>query len=147
MGFEREDPYKAIIEGRYEDVPYGFPRVTHDQIRPYAFYGAAKVWGEALGRYYSDEYGLSVLCIKISSVTPEDRPGSVRDYSIYHSHRDVAQIFQKCIDAPSNLKYDVFFAISNNKWGYRDLEHPRAVLGYEPQDSAEMFGTLDFPGQ
>jgi hypothetical protein len=37
------------------------------------------------------------------------------------------------------LRYDVFLAISNNKWGYRDLEHPRQVLGYAPQDSADTF--------
>jgi hypothetical protein len=34
----------------------------------------------------------------------------------------------------------VFLATSNNKWGYRDLEHPRQVLGYVPQDSADTFG-------
>ena len=35
------------------------------------------------------------------------------------------------------LAYDVFFATSKNRWGYRDLEHARDVLGWEPQDSAE----------
>lgn len=33
----------------------------------------------------------------------------------------------------------IFFATSNNRWGYRDLEHTRQVLGYVPQDSAEAF--------
>ena len=46
-------------------------------------------------------------------------------------------MLQRCIDAPDELKYDVFFAISNNRWAYRDIERPRAVLGYEPQDEAE----------
>ena len=49
------------------------------------------------------------------------------------------QILQKCIDAPDDLLYDIFLATSDNKWGYRDLEHPRQVLGFEPQDSAEAF--------
>ena len=31
----------------------------------------------------------------------------------------------------------VFFAVSDNRWGYRDLEHARAVLGFEPRDRAE----------
>jgi hypothetical protein len=34
------------------------------------------------------------------------------------------------------MLYDIFLATSNNKWGYRDLEHARRLLGYEPQDSA-----------
>ena len=62
---------------------------------------------------------------------------AVGEASRYLSHRDIAQILQKCIDAPEALKYDVFFATSDNRWGYRDLEHPGEVLGYEPQDSAE----------
>ena len=57
--------------------------------------------------------------------------------STYLSHGDVSQILQLCIDAPDELKYDVFLATSDNRWGYRDLEHPREVLGYAPQDSAE----------
>ena len=32
---------------------------------------------------------------------------------------------------------DIFYAISNNRWGYRDLEHARQVLGFVPQDAAE----------
>ena len=139
MGFEREEPYKAIVEGRYDEVPADFPHVTHEQVRPYGVYGPAKVWGEALGRHYSDAHGLSVLCVRISSVTRIDRPSSVREHAIYLSHRDVCQILQRCIEAPENLAYDIFFAASRNRWGYRDLEHPREVLGYEAQDSADVF--------
>ena len=32
---------------------------------------------------------------------------------------------------------DIFYAISNNRWGYRDTEHARQVIGFEPQDTAE----------
>ena len=45
----------------------------------------------------------------------------------------------RCIDPPDELKYDIFMATSNSKWGYRDLEHPREVIGYVPQDSADSF--------
>ena len=53
------------------------------------------------------------------------------------SHYDVASMLHACIDAPDDLKYDIFFAVSNNKWNYRDLEHPKHVLGWAPKDSAE----------
>jgi nucleoside-diphosphate-sugar epimerase len=39
--------------------------------------------------------------------------------------------------APPTLRFDIFFAVSDNRWGYRDLEHARAVLGFEPRDRAE----------
>ena len=139
QGFEQTAPYDAIIAGRYAEVPEGFPKVTHESMRPRGIYGAAKVWGEALGRVYSDDHGLSVLCVRIGRVNQANRPESAAEVSRYLSHRDVCQVLQRCIDAPDDLRYGVFLATSNNRWGYRDLEHARRVLGYEPQDSAEDF--------
>ncbi len=138
QGFERTAPYDALIEGRYEG-PDDFARVTHDLVRPRGVYGAAKVWGEALGRVYSDTHGLSVLCVRIGRVNQANRPENTSEFSRYLSHRDVCQILQRCIDAPDDLRYDIFLATSNNRMGYRDLEHARQVLGYEPQDSADDY--------
>ena len=138
-GIEREAPYNAIVEGRYEEVPQDFPRVTHETVRPTGIYGAAKVWGEALGRHYSDAYGLSVICVRIGRVNEENRPTSSAEFARYLSHRDISQMLRRCIEAPDDLRYDIFFATSDNRWGYRDLDHPRHVIGYEPQDSAEAF--------
>ena len=138
-GIESLPPYDAITSGRYDDVPEDFPRVTHDMVHPRGKYGAAKVWGEALGRHFSDAYGMSVLCVRIGHVTRANRPETPRDYSIYLSHRDIAQVLQKCVDAPLSLLYDLFYATSDNKWSYRDLEHPRQVVGYVPQDSVDKF--------
>jgi nucleoside-diphosphate-sugar epimerase len=134
-GFEQIEPYKAIVEGRYDAVPAQFPKVTHEMTWPDRIYGAAKVWGEALGRHHADAYGLSILCVRIGRVLDEDRPRNPRERAVYLSHRDVVQILEKCIDATDALRYDVFLATSNNRWNYRDLEHARQVLGYEPQDS------------
>ena len=139
LGFEQVAPYGAIVAGRYDEVPEDFARITHEMTWPTGIYGAAKVWGETLGRHYSDAYGLSVMCVRIGRVNEANRPESIGEFSRYLSHRDIVQILQKCIDARDGLKYDVFFATSDNRWGYRDLEHPRQVLGYEPQDSAERF--------
>jgi nucleoside-diphosphate-sugar epimerase len=136
-GFERVPPYSDIAAGNYDRVPADFPKITHEQIRPEAIYGAAKVWGEALGRHFSDDYGISVICVRIGSVHREDRPKTVRENAIYLSHRDINQMLQRCIDAPDSIKYDVFFAVSNNRWNYRDLSHPKNVIGFEPQDSSE----------
>lgn len=136
---ESVPPYNAILSGRYEEAPQEWPKVTHETVDPAGIYGAAKIWGESLGRHFADEYGLSALCVRIGRVTAENRPTAGREFSVYLSHRDIAQMLQRCIDAPDDVKYGIFFATSNNRWGYRDLEHPRRVLGYEPQDSADDY--------
>ena len=136
-GFDLVEPYRAISEGRYEDVPEEIPLVTGEQVRPQSIYGAAKVWGEALGRVFSDDYGLSIICVRIGLVTPENRPVGPRAMSVYLSHRDIAEMLRRCIEAPADLKYGIYFATSNNRWGYRDLGPSRDVLGFVPQDSAE----------
>ena len=136
-GWESMPPYEAIVSGQYDEAPESWPMITHESVRPAGTYGASKVWGEALGRHFSDAYGLSVLCLRIGSVSENNRPSDARSSSVFLSHRDVVDILRRCIEAPAHLKYDIFFATSNNRWGYRDLEHPRQVLGYLPQDSAE----------
>jgi nucleoside-diphosphate-sugar epimerase len=136
-GWDREYPYSALVTGRYQDAPRSWPMITHEMVRPLGIYGATKVWGEALGRHFSDAYGMSILCVRIGAVRPEDRPREVREQTSYLSHRDLVQMLHRCIEAPDDLKYDIFFATSRNRWGYRDLEHPRQVLGYVPQDSVD----------
>ena len=106
-------------------------------LRPSGLYGVSKIWGEALGRHYSDSHNMSVLCVRIGRVHAEDRPMSPRDFSVWCSQRDIVRLLERCVDAPETLRYDIFFGASRNKWGYRDLEHPRASLGWEPVDAAE----------
>lgn len=139
-GYERVSPYDAIAEGSYGDVPVNFPRITHETpVWPTGIYGCTKVWGEALGRVYSDSYSMSVICLRIGAVIQEDRPLETRHFSIWCSQRDVAAIVEKCIEAGDDVKFDIFYVCSNNRWCYRDMEHARIVLGYVPQDSADDF--------
>ncbi len=134
---EADKPYSDLVAGHYEGLT-SWPMLTHlSPLRPAGLYGASKVWGEALGRHYADAHGLSVLCVRIGRVRAEDRPTSAREFSVWCSQRDIARLLERCIEAPDSLRYDIFFGTSRNKWGYRDLEHPRAVLGWEPVDVAE----------
>ena len=111
--------------------------ITHEMIRPDSIYGATKVWGEALGRYFSTEYGVSVLCVRIGNLRVENRPLFDRENAVYLSHKDCATFFQKCVELRNEVEYDVLFATSNNKYAWRDLQHSKDVLGYNPEDSAE----------
>jgi len=136
-GIEKDKPYSDLVAGRYDGLT-SWPMLTHlSPVRPAALYGVSKVWGEALGRQFADTHGLSVICVRIGRVHAEDRPMSPRDFSVWCSQRDIVRLIERCVEAPEALRYDIFFGTSRNKWGYRDLEHPRAVLGWEPVDAAE----------
>ena len=142
-GYEDLSPYREIVNGEYDRVPVPWPMVTHEsEPRPITLYGVSKLFGEDLGRYYVLNRGLSVICIRIGGLNPENLPRNVREKSIFTSHRDMAQMAVKCIEAPESVRFDIFYAISDNHWNYRDISHAREVVGYVPEDSADE---LDFP--
>jgi len=138
-GHERDLPYAALVAGRYGEVS-GWSGLTHEApVRPAGLYGCSKVWGEALGRLYADTHGLSVICVRIGAVTPEDRPTASRHYSVWCSQRDIAQMLERCIAAPGEVRFEILYAVSDNRWGYRDLDRARRVVGFEPSDRAEDY--------
>ena len=139
--------YKALEEGRYDDVPDSWAMVDHNLFHPYGLYGVSKMAAEGLARHFSDVHGLSVINLRIGTVKPSGVPEAAYDYSIYLSHSDVVQSIMLALNAPDDLRFDTFLVTSDNRWGYRDLSHFREVLGYEPADSAEDFraGSGDRP--
>ncbi len=137
-GWEREMPYKALAEGR--EAPEQWEMLTHESpLRPSGLYGCTKVWGEALARHFADTYELSILCLRIGAVLKEDRPQKTRHVPVWCSQRDIARLVACCIEAPQEVRFDIFYAVSNNRWNYRDMEHAREVLGFVPEDSVENY--------
>jgi nucleoside-diphosphate-sugar epimerase len=135
--WERDEPYRALVDGRYEGLR-DWPMITHETpLRPAGLYGASKIWGEAVGRHYADTYGMSVICVRIGRVRAEDRPREPREFAVYLSQRDAARMVERCLAAPPTVRFDILFVTSRNRWGYRDLDHARAVVGFEPVDAAE----------
>jgi nucleoside-diphosphate-sugar epimerase len=137
-GFYLDEPYKAIVEGRYRDVPPGYALVDETcPIRPDGYYGITKAFGEALGSYYWDYYQLSSLHLRIGWVLSTDDPTfSAFALTLWLSHRDIAQVVRLCIDAPAALGYDIFYATSDNKWKIWSIDRARQRLGYQPEDGA-----------
>ena len=74
--YENDPPYSDVVAGRYDGLdPETLSRITVDMpIRPDGPYGIAKAFGEASGRYFSECFGLSVICLRIGSVVRENRP-------------------------------------------------------------------------
>jgi nucleoside-diphosphate-sugar epimerase len=137
-GNQLDEPYLAIKEGRFEDVPDGFRIIKHtDPVRPTEPYSASKVWGEALARTYSDVHGLSCLCLRIGWVNAEDKPTGLEDGAFWCSQRDIVELVALSIEAPVEMKFDIFYGLSQCQYRWADIDHARNVLGYAPQDRAE----------
>ncbi len=134
---EREEPFRSLVEARDGNVPR-VPILTHESpLRPSSLYGCSKIWGEALARHYADAHGLSVICLRIGAVNARDQPRAPRELSVWCSQRDVARMIGACLAAPASVGFDIFYVTSRNRRGYRDLEHAREVVGWEPVDSAD----------
>ena len=137
-GWAHEEPYTALVEGRYDALPDTWPLVTVNMPpRPRGIYGSTKVWGEALAQHFADTTQTSFVSIRIGYVNAEDRPTNARQRSVWCSQRDVVSAIEAAVAAPAPLHCETFFANSDNRYGYRDLDHGKALLGYQPADSAE----------
>ena len=139
--YENDRPYSDIVAGRYEGLdPSALPYITTSMpIRPDSPYGIGKAFGEAAGRYYSDQYGISVICIRIGSVNREDRPLDVRNLATLLAHRDLVHLVERCIEAPDDLRFGIFYGVSDNKWRFWDISDSRRAIGYNPQVNAEAW--------
>lgn len=106
-------------------------------VRPDGYYGASKAFGEALGRWYNDAFGLGVICLRIGSYL--DRPMNMRNLSTWLSPRDMAQVTWRAIE--SDVSWGIFYAISGNTRRYWDIGDTQRILGYEPEDNAEEYAS------
>jgi nucleoside-diphosphate-sugar epimerase len=104
-------------------------------------YACTKLFGEALARWYSETHDMAMLCIRLCYFRAYDDPllcipghGVQNDWC---SPRDLVQLIVKCLQC--DLRFGIFFGISNNSECYWDLSNARELLGYEPQDNAADF--------
>ena len=124
------------VTGFYEqEGVYTTPELPE---RPDSLYGVSKAFGEDLGRYYVDEHGLEVICLRIGSFQPDsaviERQGD-RILSTWLSHRDCVQLVWRGIEA--DVRFGIYFGISANTRAYWDIQSARQELGYAPEDDAE----------
>ena len=103
--------------------------------RPGNLYGVSKATGEALGRLYHDEHGMSVVCVRIGNLTKDHPPREYeRGQAMWLSHRDCAHLFDRCLQAAYG--YEIIYGISNNNRRYYSIERAREALGYDPADNS-----------
>ncbi len=119
-----------------------------DPVRPCSIYGATKVFGEVLGRFYHDQHGMEFVGIRIGAFgvgTPEHLRRSAMFRHLWLSPRDAVKLFRCAIEKPG-VGYAVVFGTSRTEREYLSLTAARELLGFEPDDdvmkqaSAEIVG-------
>ena len=112
--------------------PVGEPLDGSYPPRPDGLYGASKVFGEALGRMYSDRFGLEVVCLRIGSF--RERPTEIRELSTWLSHADAIRLVKTALTA--GVRFAIVYGASANtrRWWPPDTE-----IGFTPVDDAEAF--------
>jgi nucleoside-diphosphate-sugar epimerase len=103
-------------------------------IFPQNVYGATKCWGEALGRVYADQHGLSSICVRLGSPR-YDQAGDwdADEPSMGISPRDTAQLFARCVDV-EGVDFAIVHGVSRHRRSWMNVDDSCRVLGYEPQD-------------
>ena len=139
--YERDEPWRSIAGGDYGGLdPSTVPLVTHEMpTRPDGPYAASKIFGESLGKYYAEEYGMKVICVRLGTMSVEDRPGEdARSNVSWLSSRDLVTMVDRCIEV-EGADYDIFFGASANTWKIYDTPRGWDLLGFTPRDNAEEF--------
>lgn len=115
-----------------------------DPPRPSSLYGATKVLGEAMGRWFHDKHGLEFIAIRIGAFQPYDSEWLHKGWGkdIWLSPRDCVQLFSLAIEKP-DVGYAIVNGTSRTVIERMSLDETRAVLGYEPQDDANDYFAAD----
>lgn len=140
MGGYKDRPEPRLLTTDLPPLP-GARYVVGGEQRDSTPYGSAKLFGERLGKCFSEAHGLSVIAVRLGWVLPgdnrpQDVPAEREDWFrlMWLSNRDYCQLMEKCITADVAVRFAVVNGMSANSGMRWDVEHTRRVVGYDPQD-------------
>ncbi|WP_239022353.1 NAD-dependent epimerase/dehydratase family protein [Raineyella fluvialis] len=112
--------------GEWPVYPTTLPRAD-------SLYGVSKAFGEALGRFYHDTYGLDFIALRIgwSTDDPDDRDIDLL-HAMWLSEDDTEQVVRCAIEA--DVTFGLYYAISDNPNRRWDVTNTMLELGYRPKD-------------
>jgi len=115
-----------------------------DQPNPDSLYAVSKLFGEHIGKLYSEKWGLEFISLRIGWTIKQDDPTVMRgtrseDYmrAMFLSQRDCIQAHIRALEVES--RFLIAYIVSNNGRRVFDLEETKINLGFEPRDDAEEF--------
>jgi uronate dehydrogenase len=104
-------------------------------------YGAAKLFGERLGKALAEAGGPSFLAVRLGWTwpgdnRPQDLPANREPwyFAMWLSNRDFCRLMECCLLADPCLRFAVLHGMSANAGMRWDLESTRRLVGYEPLD-------------
>jgi L-arabinose 1-dehydrogenase [NAD(P)+] len=143
-GHVHSDP--AAVESMREDAPVVG---GDDPPRPDSYYGVSKVAGEALGTYYADRHGLSVVTLRIGWLMDDDELREVDAEAdadrarfaraTWLSPRDCRDAIRRSVAADLPENPATVNVVSRNDERALAIAETGRAIGYRPRDnSAEM---------
>ncbi len=108
-------------------------------LRADSYYGLSKAYGELMGRLYWDKHAVESVFLRIGSCLPE--PIDDRMLATWLSYGDLTRMVERSTLAPSlgpTGCLAIWGASKNSRmtWWRKD---GRAIIGWEPEDSADGF--------
>ena len=140
-GWEWDDalPYGRLARGEWDGLTEWPLLDTRTPARPDSPYAVAKLFGEHVGRYFSDHHGMQVIVIRLGGVLAEDEPNLIRQFPGFLAQADAVQMIDRCLSAPDSMRYEIFDAISDNWPRWRDTSDAKRRLGWHPSGSSDRF--------
>lgn len=115
--------------------PHGHRIEASELPRPVSLYGATKIFGETVGRYYYDKHGIEFVAVRIGWFLNYDaehlKKGWGRD--IWLSPRDAAGALAAAVTA-EGIGYAIVHATSRTEFERLSLTPARELLHWEPTD-------------
>lgn len=127
------------VVGMYDRLEQ-WPVYSHQLPRPDSLYGVSKAFGEVLGRFYHDEFGVDFIALRIgwSVENPLESDEDIMR-ALWLSPDDTEQIFRRAIEA--EVRYGIYYTVSDNPNRRWDITNTMLELGYRPEDSWTDFPT------
>ena len=131
---------KRFIFASSTNVAFGATekkQLTTATVHVFNPYGATKAFGENLGRWFHDTYGLEFLAVRIGYFRGSYDDPALREawlHRIWLGPKDCVTFFRLAVTAP-NFGYGIVYACSRCPEDYLDLTSARKLLGYEPEET------------
>lgn len=107
-----------------------------DPVRPVSLYGATKVLGETMGRFYHDKHGIEFVGIRIGWYHVYDSEAlrtNTNARQIWLSPNDCNSLFRRAVET-SDVGFALCFATSKTSFERLSLKPAKEIFDWEPSD-------------